>query len=98
MTVVKGPRFVTQNGTKQLDKDSTDEVSIAPEGTRAWNPAFDVTPAALISGIVTEVGVLEKEPGRDRFDLEAVFASKAKENGRWEEGVRKRMPSPSEGP
>ena len=97
MTVVKGPRFVTQNGTKQLDKDSTEEVSIAPEGTRAWNPAFDVTPAALISGIVTEVGVVEKEPGRHCFDLEAVF-SRGKENGRWEEGVRKRMPSPSEGP
>jgi len=25
---------------------------------RVWNPAFDVTPAELISGIVTENGVL----------------------------------------
>jgi methylthioribose-1-phosphate isomerase len=31
---------------------------IAPEGTIARNPAFDVTPAELISGIVTEEGVL----------------------------------------
>ncbi|MQA00378.1 MAG: S-methyl-5-thioribose-1-phosphate isomerase [Dehalococcoidia bacterium] len=31
---------------------------VAPEGTRARNPAFDVTPAALIDGIVTERGVL----------------------------------------
>ena len=31
---------------------------IAPEGTTARNPAFDVTPAELISGIVTEEGVL----------------------------------------
>jgi methylthioribose-1-phosphate isomerase len=31
---------------------------VAPEGTPAWNPAFDVTPAALISAIVTERGVL----------------------------------------
>jgi methylthioribose-1-phosphate isomerase len=31
---------------------------IAPEGARALNPAFDVTPAALISAIVTERGVL----------------------------------------
>jgi methylthioribose-1-phosphate isomerase len=31
---------------------------IAPQGTIARNPAFDVTPAALISGIVTEEGVL----------------------------------------
>lgn len=31
---------------------------VAPEGARARNPAFDVTPAALIDGIVTERGVL----------------------------------------
>ncbi len=30
----------------------------APEGTDVWNPAFDVTPAELIGGIVTERGVL----------------------------------------
>lgn len=30
---------------------------IAPAGIRVWNPAFDVTPAHLISAIVTEAGV-----------------------------------------
>ncbi|WP_041244721.1 S-methyl-5-thioribose-1-phosphate isomerase [Gloeobacter kilaueensis] len=34
-----------------------DGVVLAPEGTDFYNPAFDVTPAALISGIVTETGV-----------------------------------------
>lgn len=29
-----------------------------PAGVRAWNPAFDVTPAALIDAIVTEKGVV----------------------------------------
>jgi methylthioribose-1-phosphate isomerase len=33
-------------------------VPIAPEGTAVFNPAFDVTPAELITGIVTEEGVL----------------------------------------
>ena len=33
-------------------------VRIAPEGTGALNPAFDVTPAALITAIVTDVRVL----------------------------------------
>jgi methylthioribose-1-phosphate isomerase len=33
-------------------------VSIAPEGTAVRNPAFDVTPADLITGIVTEEGVV----------------------------------------
>jgi methylthioribose-1-phosphate isomerase len=31
---------------------------ISPEGARAWNPAFDVTPAGLIDAIVTERGVV----------------------------------------
>lgn len=31
---------------------------MAPEGARAWNPAFDVTPAELITAIVTERGVI----------------------------------------
>jgi methylthioribose-1-phosphate isomerase len=30
----------------------------APEGVRVYNPAFDVTPASLITGIVTERGVI----------------------------------------
>ncbi len=33
-------------------------VRIAPPGTEVRNPAFDVTPAELISGIVTEEGVV----------------------------------------
>ena len=33
--------------------------AVAPPGTDAANPAFDVTPAALVSAIVTEAGVLE---------------------------------------
>jgi len=36
-------------------------VRSTPEGARAWNPAFDVTPAALISGWITERGV-ERPP------------------------------------
>ena len=34
-------------------------VKIAPENVSAWNPVFDVTPAALIDYIVTERGVIE---------------------------------------
>jgi methylthioribose-1-phosphate isomerase len=30
------------------------------EGAQAWNPVFDVTPAALIDAIVTERGVIER--------------------------------------
>jgi methylthioribose-1-phosphate isomerase len=34
------------------------EVAVAPEGARAKNPAFDVTPARLVTAIVTERGVV----------------------------------------
>ena len=36
---------------------------VAPEDTEAYNPAFDVTPASLVSAIVTELGVVR--PGVD---------------------------------
>ena len=32
-------------------------VPVAPEGANAYNPAFDVTPGRLITGIITEFGV-----------------------------------------
>jgi methylthioribose-1-phosphate isomerase len=33
------------------------EVRLAPEGTPACNPAFDVTPARLVTGLITERGI-----------------------------------------
>jgi methylthioribose-1-phosphate isomerase len=33
---------------------------VAPEGVEALNPAFDVTPNSLITGIITEKGILKK--------------------------------------
>jgi methylthioribose-1-phosphate isomerase len=40
----------------------------AAEGARAWNPAFDVTPAELIDAIVTERGVV-LNPTREKMAL-----------------------------
>ena len=34
---------------------------IAPRGTGVWNPAFDITPPELVSGIITERGVYRPE-------------------------------------
>jgi methylthioribose-1-phosphate isomerase len=39
----------------------------APAGVAVYNPAFDVTPAGLISGIITERGVI-LEPNTDNID------------------------------
>lgn len=39
---------------------------VAPDGAGAWNPVFDVTPAALVDALVTERGVVEA-PNRQRI-------------------------------
>jgi methylthioribose-1-phosphate isomerase len=46
------------------ERDSTELLGIGgmrtvAEGVQAWNPVFDVTPAALIDAIVTEKGIVE---------------------------------------
>jgi methylthioribose-1-phosphate isomerase len=49
----------------QVEYRADDEVAclagqrVAPAGTSAWNPAFDVTPPALITAIVTERGLVQ---------------------------------------
>lgn len=47
-----------------IEERSADEVTgfgscrTAPEGTDVWNPSFDVTPAELIAGIITDRGIV----------------------------------------
>jgi methylthioribose-1-phosphate isomerase len=60
--------FATPNGGAiVIEERSTEEVTyikghcIAPSGTRARHPAFDVTPASLITSIITEKGTLKAE-------------------------------------
>jgi methylthioribose-1-phosphate isomerase len=40
---------------------------IAPSGVTVYNPAFDVTPAELVSGIITERGVFKPQELAQRF-------------------------------
>nr|AFK33839.1 unknown [Lotus japonicus] len=44
---------------------------VAASGISVWNPAFDVTPANIISGIITEKGVITKSSAADAFDIKA---------------------------
>jgi methylthioribose-1-phosphate isomerase len=54
-----------------IEERSPDEVThfggqrIAPAGVKVGNPAFDVTPAALLTAIVTETGVARRPYGRE---------------------------------
>jgi methylthioribose-1-phosphate isomerase len=42
-------------------------VRVAPEGVCVYNPAFDVTPARLVSAIITDAGVYEAPYGESLF-------------------------------
>jgi methylthioribose-1-phosphate isomerase len=55
----RNPREITHLGSQQL----------APAGASIWNPAFDVTPAHLVSGIITEQGIARAPftPALERF-------------------------------
>ncbi len=44
---------------------------IAPERARVWNPAFDVTPAALVTAYVTERGIIAPKGVRNLFATDA---------------------------
>jgi methylthioribose-1-phosphate isomerase len=40
-------------------------IPTAPKGIKVYNPAFDVTPASLINGIVTEYGIIRTPYGKN---------------------------------
>ncbi|HQR61051.1 MAG TPA: S-methyl-5-thioribose-1-phosphate isomerase, partial [Methylophilaceae bacterium] len=43
------------------------QVNLLPDGSGAVNPAFDVTPARLVTGIITEHGVIHPDQLRSLF-------------------------------
>jgi methylthioribose-1-phosphate isomerase len=45
-------------------------VPIAPTGVHAAHPAFDVTPATLITALITERGVIHSP---DEYQLQRLF-------------------------
>ncbi|XP_050217044.1 methylthioribose-1-phosphate isomerase [Mercurialis annua] len=49
---------------------------VAASGISVWNPAFDVTPAKLISGIITEKGVITKIDSNE-FDIKSFVKATA---------------------
>jgi methylthioribose-1-phosphate isomerase len=55
------PREVTHVRGKDADGRAA-EVRICPEATPGANPAFDVTPARLVTGLITERGVCAASP------------------------------------
>jgi methylthioribose-1-phosphate isomerase len=68
---VAGPRSTLDAATPtgadiEIEQRDGGEIRAAGrlrERTRVWNPAFDVTPAELIDGIITDAGVLRAPYG-----------------------------------
>jgi methylthioribose-1-phosphate isomerase len=50
---------------------------VAPPGTRAYNPAFDVTPPDLLSAIVTEQGVIQPVTAGNLRELGVAYGAGA---------------------
>jgi methylthioribose-1-phosphate isomerase len=69
MTVASGEQIPIENrpATEVLGLAGRE---VAAPGAGAWNPAFDVTPAALVDVIVTERGVVERP---DRHKMTALM-------------------------
>lgn len=66
ITVEQRPaREVTEVTPPRLGADGrgTGGVPVAPVGTAAYNPAFDITPPELVTAIVTEEGVISPVTG-----------------------------------
>ncbi|MBB43558.1 MAG: S-methyl-5-thioribose-1-phosphate isomerase [Rhodospirillaceae bacterium] len=60
--------------TGQTKRGLIETVNIAPKTTQAANPAFDVTPAKLITGLITERGICTAS----REGLKSLYPEKAK--------------------
>ncbi len=74
MTRMKGAK-VDAKGQILMDEHA-EVISVAAADIDVWNPAFDITPAALIDAIVTEKGVVEKGVNGS-FNFASIFESAA---------------------
>lgn len=70
VTRIRGPKVGSEG--RVLAEDVPETISTAAIGIGVWNPAFDVTPAMLIDGVITETGVVEKDD-MGVFDFKPIF-------------------------
>ncbi|EIN11878.1 eukaryotic translation initiation factor 2B [Punctularia strigosozonata HHB-11173 SS5] len=70
--VVRGAVFDSKTGKKVGEEQASVMITpeLPPDGV--YNPSFDVTPAELITAIVTEKGVATRAEGATSFDLSSI--------------------------
>ena len=49
------------------ERDELCKVLVCNKGSKAFNPAFDVTPAEYITGFITEKGIINVNDIRQNF-------------------------------
>lgn len=77
LKIASGDQIVIE---ERPDREMTHvgEHRIAAQGIKCWNPAFDVTPAHLITGIITEKGVFKPEEIQQKVtEINAAVATNA---------------------
>jgi methylthioribose-1-phosphate isomerase len=65
----KGKDIVIEQRTEK-EVTEINGISIAPKGSPAFNPAFDVTPAELVTGYITDKGILRPKDIRKVMEHE----------------------------
>lgn len=60
--------------TGETESGAIETISLIPSGSNAVNYAFDVTPARLVTGLITEVGIAEA----NSKSLAALFPDRSK--------------------
>ncbi|OMJ13807.1 Methylthioribose-1-phosphate isomerase [Smittium culicis] len=74
VTMVSGMLVSSERGVDAVGSRAT--VRVAPEGEYGvYNPGFDVTPANLITAIVTEKGTISTKLPDGTFDIESFLSS-----------------------
>ncbi|KAB8027437.1 S-methyl-5-thioribose-1-phosphate isomerase [Fluviispira multicolorata] len=73
----KSGKEITIEERPKKELTHINNIQIAADGINVWNPSFDITPATLITGIVTELGVIPKNTIGE-FDVSEFLEKKKK--------------------
>ena len=55
----RGPEEVTHVEGLDPETGALLKIQVLPDGSKVANPGFDVTPAAMVTGLITESGICE---------------------------------------
>jgi len=60
---------IEQRSETEITNNAQTKERVVVKGIDVWNPGFDVTPAELITGIITELGVVTEKDNNGKYDV-----------------------------